>query len=520
MKVPFYYNKTAVALATASIIISTAILGYFSYNYTAGGANAVEESLRQSNIKLVEQAVKQIEQKIIDNDRILYDMADVNERESWPAINEEIKRADLNVDQVWFLQPNGTILYPKSSRHFYNSFTKSFDVRQLNLDQLRLGETNHLHRERVDDYFFASYVLKENREGEKILVCFQMNPDKIRALVDKYLKDLSPSYYVSVVDYENNGIFRDPIPRTNKYYWESRFPTTLYKWILQVVPQGHAKIEQDLRNQRRINFFFMILSMFLIFLGLVIIYVAGRRERQLTQLKEDFISNVSHELKTPLSLIRMFSEILVMGKVKDKATEAEYHSIIHNESDRMTRLITNLLDFASLERGMDKKHFEKTNIAELVTKGLEAYRYQIQKQGFQLSTRVDEVPETLADPNSLTLALFNLLDNSLKYSGEQKQITVSVVQTNGFVDLAVSDRGIGIPKEEWPRIFEKFYRGSNAAVQKIRGSGIGLSITKHVAELHGGSVLLESEPGEGSTFTLRIPVRQVPELANKPAISS
>ena len=166
---------------------------------------------------------------------------------------------------------------------------------------------------------------------------------------------------------------------------------------------------------------------------------------------------------------------------------------------------------ARLERGAQSKNFEQTNIARLVTKELEAYRYQVQKEGFQLLTRVDEtVPDTLANPNALTLAFFNLLDNSVKYSGDQKQITVTVVQTNGFVDLSVKDCGLGIPRAEQQRIFEKFYRGTDPRVQKIRGSGIGLSITKHVAEMHGGQVLVDSEPGFGSTFTLRIPIREGP----------
>ena len=127
-----------------------------------------------------------------------------------------------------------------------------------------------------------------------------------------------------------------------------------------------------------------------------------------------------------------------------------------------------------------------------------------------MSRLQDPLPETLADAHSLTLAFFNLLDNSMKYSDDRKQITVSVTKNNGYIDLSVADQGLGIPGNEQQRIFEKFYRGSNAAVQKTRGSGIGLAITKHVAEMHGGEVLVESEPGHGSTFTLRIPIVEAP----------
>ena len=331
--------------------------------------------------------------------------------------------------------------------------------------------------------------------------------------MNSYLRDLQTNFYVSIVDFDNVGVYNEPRNRAGKYFYEMRFPTTLYKWILQVVPRNYTEIESNVRNQRRTNLFFIILSSSLTFFSLVVIYVASRRERQLRQLKEDFIGNVSHELKTPLSLIRMFSEILATGRVKTDKTKQEYYDIIHTESDRMTHLIDNLLDFASLERDGKRQHFERTNIGHLVARQIEAYKPQIQSEGFQVAADIEsQIPDTLADPNSITMAFFNLLDNSVKYSGDQKCIQVRVRRTDGFVEVAVQDRGLGIPHGEQQKVFEKFYRGSNAMNRKIRGSGIGLSITKHVAEMHGGTVLVESEPGKGSTFTLRIPIR-TPEIA-------
>jgi two-component system phosphate regulon sensor histidine kinase PhoR len=174
----------------------------------------------------------------------------------------------------------------------------------------------------------------------------------------------------------------------------------------------------------------------------------------------------------------------------------------------MSRLISNLLDFAQLIRGIENKHFEKTNIARIVEEALEAYRPEAQKQGFQLEFESsDDLPDCYADSNAITMALFNLLDNSVKYSGDKKEIYVQVGRSGGFVNLSVRDKGIGIPALELNKIFDKFYRGADPAIRRIRGSGIGLAITKHVAEIHEGEVLVESEPGKGSTFTLRIPIR-------------
>lgn len=511
MQVSSLYNKTAVTVAIGVIVISTGTLGYLSYYYTAGSANLIEDTLLQNQRNLVEQTIKRVEQKIIDNDAALYNMVDVNDRALWPAVTEAIKKADLNVEQVWFLDPAGRQLHPAwRNGRLQGEFDRSFRhrARELDLVSLRPDQTNHLHREKAEEYFFATYVIKESRKGERIVVVFQMNVDRCIALIERYVKDLQ-EHYVGIVDYENNAVFGGPVERVGtRYYYEARFPSTFYKWILQAVPRRYTELERQEKNERRIIIFLILLSVFLILLSVAIIYVAGRRERQLVQLKEDFISNVSHELKTPLSLIRMFSEILVSGKVKDEASRKEYFGIIQSESDRMTRLIANLLDFASLERGTRKRKLEPLDLRRLVERDLEAFRYQMQKEGFELKTELEPgLPEVMADPTAISLAFVNLLDNSLKYSGEHKEIAVRLGRENGYLELAVSDRGLGIARSEQEHIFEKFYRGSTAAAQRVRGSGIGLAITKQVAEMHGGEVRVSSELGRGSTFTLRIPIR-------------
>jgi two-component system phosphate regulon sensor histidine kinase PhoR len=515
MKRSFRYSTTAMVIAIALIAVSTVILSSFSYVHWVGKENLVDSTLKQNSIKLATQYVDRIEQKIIENDRVISEMIDVDDVSTWPAVAELITKGDFNVENVFIFKLDSDLpRYPPYSRKIANSWDqirKTF--RELDRKRLVVNQTNHWHKERPDNYFFTSYVLKEDSRGEKYLVFFEMNFEKTIAMAERYLKDLQADFYVSIVDFDNNGVYSQPLPRI-KYYYDTRFPTTLYKWILQVVPRNYTEMERNATNQRRANLFLILLSMAMIFLSLTIIYLTARRERQLTQLKEDFISNVSHELKTPLSLIRMFSELLVTHRVKSDAVKQEYYGIIHSESDRMGRLVANLLDFARLDRERQSLHLESTNIGQLVTKELEAFRYQLQKDGFELITQVDgAIPDTLADPTAISMAFFNLLDNSVKYSGERKQVTVSVCRDNGFINLAVRDEGLGIPEAERQKIFEKFFRGSSAAVKKIRGSGIGLSITRQVAEMHGGEIRVESEPGLGSTFTLRIPIRAEPDGA-------
>lgn len=511
MKIPFAHNSLVTFIAIGLIVVSTAVLSFVSYRYAVGPENLAETTLVQSNQKRALNCVNRVEQEILDNDRILSEMVDVNRPSEWPEMVDAIKRADLNVDQVYFLRPDSNHpIYPPYSpeiRNQWGLFRASFNVNDLDFHKLSLNQPHHLHMERQNGYLLVTYVLKETVDGSRILVCYQMNFDKIVMLLNFHLRELQ-DFYVSIVDSENNGVFGQPISRSSKYFFETRFPTTLYKWILQVVPRNYTDLELDVRNQRRTYFFFILVSMTTIFFSLAFIYVAWQRDRQLRQLKEVFISNVSHELKTPLSLIRMFSEILLTGRVNSEAKKLEYYRIINNESDRMSRLIANLLDFANLVRGAEHEHFEKTNIAQVVGKALEAYRYEIQKEGFVLNLETaPDIPDSLVDPNAITMALFNLLDNSVKYSGGKKQIDVQVSREDGFLNVSVTDKGIGIPLGEQDRIFEQFYRGSEPSVRRIRGSGIGLAITKHVAETHGGEVLLKSEPGQGSRFTLRIPIR-------------
>jgi two-component system phosphate regulon sensor histidine kinase PhoR len=519
MKSPLRFSTAAVAVAISLIAISTVILSSISYVRWAGKEKVVDDLLSLNIGKRAEQFVGLIEQKVIENDRLLSEMIDIDAPATWPAAAARIRQGDFNVENVFIYRFNSDYpLYPAYSWEIRNSWDRMRRAfNELKKQPPVAGQIYHLHKERQENYFFASYVLKVGQRGGKYLVFFEIPFDRALRMIDRSARDLMRDYYVSIVDFDKNGVYEQPISSSTKYYIATLFPSTFYKWIVQVVPRNYTEMEKNAADQRRANLILIILSMAMIFCSLVVIYLASRRERQLTQLKEDFISNVSHELKTPLSLIRMFSEMLVTNRVRSEDARQEYYGIIHSESDRMGRLITNLLDFSRLERERQSLHLEDTDVARLVTKELEAFRYQLQKEGFELSTTVDgSVPETAVDANAISMALFNLLDNAVKYAGDSRKIAVAVVRDDGYIDISVKDEGIGIPESEKNRIFEKFFRGSGARVRGIRGSGIGLAITRQVAEMHGGQVQVQSEPGKGSTFTLRIPIRTRPRPAENP----
>ncbi|HEY6271342.1 MAG TPA: HAMP domain-containing sensor histidine kinase [Terriglobales bacterium] len=240
--------------------------------------------------------------------------------------------------------------------------------------------------------------------------------------------------------------------------------------------------------------------------GIVMIVRAAGRELNLAEAKQTFVSNVSHELKTPLALIRLFAETLELGRVKTGEKAHEYYRIIHNESRRLSQLIDNILDFSRIEAGSRQYRFVPVDPVEVARAVVASYEYQIREAGFELVTRFDpDLPRVQADPDAISQAILNLLNNAVKYSEKTKHIQVSVQAKNGGVMVEVTDRGIGIPLSEQKRIFEKFYRVSTGLVHETKGSGLGLALVKHIVEAHHGRVSVESAPGRGSRFALWLP---------------
>ncbi|HXE76520.1 MAG TPA: HAMP domain-containing sensor histidine kinase [Candidatus Xenobia bacterium] len=240
--------------------------------------------------------------------------------------------------------------------------------------------------------------------------------------------------------------------------------------------------------------------------GIWLTYHNVTREMALAKLKSDFVSNVSHELRTPLALVRLFAETLEMGRVNPDKYQ-EYFRIIRKESERLTALINNILDFSRIEAGKKEYDFRETDMAELVRETLDTYRYQIEDLGFQLEVQLaNDVPRLRVDREAIARSLLNLVNNAVKYSPKEKYLGVKLWRDNGEVKLEVADRGIGIPRSEQNKVFEKFYRVGDPLVHNTKGSGLGLSLVRHIVQAHGGAVRVESAVGRGSRFTIALPV--------------
>ena len=252
-----------------------------------------------------------------------------------------------------------------------------------------------------------------------------------------------------------------------------------------------------------------LLAILALTLGCGVFFVAraAAREVRVAELKSNFVSSVSHDLKTPLALIQLFAETLELGRVKSTERAAEYYRIINSEARKLTRLIDNILDFSKMEAGLRPYRVGRQDLAEITRRVVAALQSQFTQNQFEV--RFEEqgpVPEVLVDGDAVTQAIENLLTNAMKYSGASRDIAVRVGVEGRFACVSVADRGIGIPRRHQRRIFRKFYRIETDAVTGPQGCGLGLAIVDHTMRGHGGHVRVESEPGRGSTFTLCFPV--------------
>ena len=307
---------------------------------------------------------------------------------------------------------------------------------------------------------------------------------------------------------------KDQYPLATSAYWDGGSPEVERSFedvfpglVLGIKLRGTTIADisdRFLRNE------FLILGTLSLLMGagMFLTYRNVARELALAKLKSDFVSNVSHELRTPLALIRLYAETLELGRIAGHEKQQEYYEIIRKESERLTSLINNILDFSRIESGKKEYTFRETNVADLVRSTLESYRFEIEQNGFEFEQKIDnDVPPLLVDREAIARSLLNLVNNAVKYSSNEKYLAVRLYRHSNGVNLEVVDHGIGIPAKEHLKIFEKFYRVGDPLVHNTKGSGLGLSLVRHIVKAHGGDVAVESAPGKGSRFIITLPLQ-------------
>ncbi len=231
-----------------------------------------------------------------------------------------------------------------------------------------------------------------------------------------------------------------------------------------------------------------------------------RRQMALTQLRNDLVANVTHELKTPLASMRLLVDTLLNSQPLHEQTAREYLQLIAQENLRLSRLIDNFLSFSRMERNKYAFGFKEVPATDIVEGAITAVRERFNVSGCQFETHIaPDLPSVVVDADALVTAVVNLLDNAYKYSGEEKHITLSATAENGSVFFAVKDNGIGLSPRDTKRIFKRFFQVDQRLSRSGGGCGLGLSIVKFIVTAHQGNVRVESQPGRGSTFTITLP---------------
>ena len=243
--------------------------------------------------------------------------------------------------------------------------------------------------------------------------------------------------------------------------------------------------------------------------GAALTIVGLRMDRRLAALQLDFVSKVSHELKTPLTSIRMFVDTLKMGRVRDEEKVAQCLDVISQETDRLSELIGRLLSWGAMEAGAFSVQLLPADPAAIVNRALETFEPTALAARAEISVEMDDnLPEVDADERSLVDTMLNLLSNAVRYGKDEKKIWVTVRRReNGGVKIAVRDNGRGIDFKHQSRIFERFYRADERYARQTGGTGLGLAIARHIVLVHGGTIDVVSKLDEGSTFTIALPPR-------------
>lgn len=531
------------------VVVAVGILAYFTFRTTLQIDTLRQQSVLEATLGLATEKANRVDRQIIDQDNVVMAVADPARLE---VLTERwlptAQRETPSVRAILVLDESRTVLAFASRAT--GALAEEEGFRRLLVDRMlgdmELGaqapdELRHLHREYAQQSYLLSYWQRIHEGRRYVVVAWHDIGRIVRETLpmlyaeptiagahDPPRSTSSAASRVNVIDEEGRIIYGPPL-RSGEFTVGVRFPTTLYNWRVQVSPLASEELASRVENRRMLEITMVSLSCIVIVVGAIAIVLVAEKERKISALKSEFVANVSHELKTPLALVRMFAEMLQSGRVSSDAKKQEYLDIIVRESERLSALIENVLDFARLERGRGSYEFAEGDIGDAVTRAGNAYRYRAEREGVKLVLDVQpSLPRARIDERAIQLAVINLVDNALKYAPGGETITIRACAHDGGVRIDVRDQGPGVAAEDRQRIFERFVRLTSSREDKagekiasphprsvrlppspVRGSGIGLALVKHIAESHGGRAWVESELGRGSTFTFTIPARRV-----------
>lgn len=492
-----------------AVLAAAAALAYYGYAATNVGTSRDRELALMQD--LAEEKVLNIEFLIDDADKKLMREVELGELSRLQRMVETSGAGVVSLivlDEQLKLVPDGSVsAQPEKQAKAFRDWQLANVLPQLPLGKQPVNERGHLYLNLDRPYLFS--YMRRVSEGRTFYVIIEDDLFHLVRLCEQFffITDESKRLY-QVVDDRGQQVCGPPFRQSrDDLVVERRFGSTWDGFVLRVAQKDIGDLDL-LRRKRMINSVLIGGAVAVIMGGLLFLGFAIRKERRLGELKSEFISNVSHELKTPLSIISMFGEMLAKGRTKSPEQAHEYAEIIWRESVRLGRLIDNVLDFAKIERGADMYEFEEdVDLREVVERAVDLSARRVAAAEMTLESVIDEeLPPVRLDANAYTLAVLNLIDNAIKYAAEGKQIELRLARVGERAVLSVKDWGAGIAADEHAHVFERFYRARAVRLKPIRGSGIGLALVQHIARAHGGDAEVESQPGAGSTFRFWMPI--------------
>jgi two-component system phosphate regulon sensor histidine kinase PhoR len=492
-----------------AVLAAAVTLAYYSYNFASGQESRERE--RQLMKRLAEEKVDNIEGLIKGDD------AKVFQGVAFEDLVGKLKPiADtVHVTSVFVLNDKRIVVpdgYVSRRGEAGNAFRDRFEreiAPKLALGKSGVNVRDHDHGVWEGKEYLFSFMKKQSGDRTYYIVI----EEDLSYLVDVMLRQsfpdtgpLAPLVY-QVIESLGEVVYGPPfLVDTDVLSVTVQFADTVDRWFVRVSESDNSYL-RELQRKRLVDSLFIGGAVTVILAGIVFLAFAIRRERRANELKSEFISNVSHELKTPLSIISMFGEMLANGRTKGPEQSHEYAEIIWRESVRLGRLIDNVLDFAKIERGMGVYEFADTDVGEVVERAVDLVGRRLTTAEMSIDIEIEpDLPQIKLDANAFTLAVMNLIDNAIKYAAEGKKVVVKLTRQGDRIVLVVRDFGPGIDAEEQEQIFERFYRARAVRLKPIRGSGIGLALVRHIARAHHGDVSVTSTPGHGSTFQLWLPI--------------
>lgn len=494
-----------------AILIAAAILGYYTFTSAREYAQLGESAIVQSLFSVAQQRVDRMENYILAADETVLAAVDPNDSSTIDA--RWLPQAETrtpSVKAVLLVNVEGDVLQwastqDRKTRRLFLKVFRQHLVESMDLGDLESNALRHLHEEVDGVNYLLSYKAYATEDGQVTYVVAYHDTEYLVSNVFPmmFATDRSTPLY-NIVNEKNQRVFGPSLTEAGVYTVDHRFPSTLYRWRIQVAPHEAALLQAQGRSRMRGEVALPVVSFAIILLSAIFFIYAAEKERRLNELKSELMANVSHELKTPLSVVRMFADMLRSGRVPSDERRIEYLDIICRESERLTSLIDNVLDFSALEEGKGPYRLKPGSLGEAVERALAAFRYRSEQDGVEVRlVTPGELPPVLIDQEAVALAVINLLDNAVKYGG-QTPVELELTPRRSAIDVAVRDHGPGIPKDALRHVFERFYRGTHET--PTRGSGIGLSLVKHIAQAHGGRAWARNVQGGGAVVGFSVPI--------------